>query len=159
MLVVDEPNGDEPQDIITAILAPHHLAVRVGLRGVLLVVRARSVIRSKAGGRAAANESTGVIVGTVRDRATGTSACRRLARPRCCSKSSAHKSMAGVGLQPRPGHPLTSRPLPRSDARSVDPRRPFRHTASAASSPGHHSYGKEQLQCVDSPSSEASLRS
>jgi hypothetical protein len=56
--VIEEPHGDDPQEIITAILAPHDLTVRVGLRGVLLVVRATS-----------ANARPGAIVGTVRDRA------------------------------------------------------------------------------------------
>jgi hypothetical protein len=40
MRVTAEPAGDNPQKVITAILAPHGLVPTVGLRGVLLVVRA-----------------------------------------------------------------------------------------------------------------------
>jgi hypothetical protein len=39
MRVGDEPVGDDRQKIITAILAPHGLVARVGLRGILLIVR------------------------------------------------------------------------------------------------------------------------
>jgi hypothetical protein len=58
MRVVEEPPGDDPEDIITAILAPHDLTLRVGLRGILLVVLAASVAESNAGGRAAVNPRT-----------------------------------------------------------------------------------------------------
>lgn len=70
MRVGEEPRGDEPQDIIIAILAPHDLTLSVGLRGILLVVRATSVIEPDASGRAATNASMGAIAGTVKDRAT-----------------------------------------------------------------------------------------
>jgi hypothetical protein len=70
MRVGEEPRGDDPQDIIIAILAPHDLTLSVGLRGILLVVRATSVIEPDADGRAATNASMGSIAGTVRDRTT-----------------------------------------------------------------------------------------
>ena len=70
MRIAEEPHGDNPEDIITAILAPHDLTLSVGPRGILLVVRAASVIGPIAGGRAATNGKSGAIVGTVRDRAT-----------------------------------------------------------------------------------------
>jgi hypothetical protein len=70
MRVGEEPPGDDPQDIIVTILAPHDLTLSVGLRGILLVVRGTSVIEPDPDGRAARNASMGAIAGTVRDRAT-----------------------------------------------------------------------------------------
>jgi hypothetical protein len=70
MRVAEEPRGDDPRDIIIAILAAHDLTLTVGLRGILLVVRATSVIGPDRGGRAATNASMGAIAGTVRDRTT-----------------------------------------------------------------------------------------
>lgn len=70
MRVAEEPRGDDPQDIIIAILAPRNLTLSVGLRGILLVVRAKSEFEADRGGRAATNASMGAIAGTVRDRTT-----------------------------------------------------------------------------------------
>jgi hypothetical protein len=52
--VGEEPRGEKPADVIAAMLAPHHLTVRVGLRGILLVVRAPSEVDPAAGGPAGA---------------------------------------------------------------------------------------------------------
>lgn len=43
MRVGVEPHGTKPEEVIAAILAPHDLALRVGLRGILLVVPAASL--------------------------------------------------------------------------------------------------------------------
>jgi hypothetical protein len=70
MRVGVEPHGDRPEEVITAILAPHDLTIRVGLRGILLVVPAASVAEPNVGARAATNTNNGLIVGTVRERGT-----------------------------------------------------------------------------------------
>jgi hypothetical protein len=70
MRVGVEPHGAKPGDVITAILAPHDLRLRVGLRGILLVVSAASVVDPNDRTRSATNTKNGVIVGTVRDRST-----------------------------------------------------------------------------------------
>jgi hypothetical protein len=59
MRVREEPHGADSQDIISAILAPHDLTIRVGLRGILLVVRVTSVVEPNVGRRVAANAKGG----------------------------------------------------------------------------------------------------
>ena len=69
MRVSDEPRGTEARQIITAILAPHGLTTRVGLRGVLMVIRANvagDVVQSGA----AILASHRSVSGVVRDKVT-----------------------------------------------------------------------------------------
>jgi hypothetical protein len=66
MRVAVEPHGATPEQIITAMLAPHNLTLGVGLRGMLLVVPATSAT----GTPSAPHKQYGVIVGVVRDRST-----------------------------------------------------------------------------------------
>ena len=70
MRVGVEPHGAKPEEVITAILAPHDLTLRVGLRGILLVVPAASAVDPDDRTRSATNTKNAEIVGTVRDRST-----------------------------------------------------------------------------------------
>jgi hypothetical protein len=69
MWVIDEPRGAEARQIITAILAPHGLATRVGPRGVLMVIRA-SVASDVVQSGSVALASHRSLSGLVRDRVT-----------------------------------------------------------------------------------------
>jgi hypothetical protein len=72
MWVIDEPRGAEARQIITAILAPHGLATRVGPRGVLMVIRA-SVAGDVIQSGSVVLASNKSLSGLVRDKVTSRS--------------------------------------------------------------------------------------
>jgi hypothetical protein len=178
MRVGEEPHGDDPQDIIVAMLAPHALTLRVGLRRILLVVRATSVVGPNAGGRAVAKATTttGAIAGTVRDRATRHPVSAATVRVEGTGLNGLTRddgrfrlSMVPAGARAlivqAPGYESLASVVNVSPVRTatvlleiVRVQAQGTQHQSRSSQP-HGSSGKDYFQCADSPASEASSRS